>query len=372
MQIPSPCYVLNEKQFRQNLSKIQQVQEQSGASIILALKGFSMWKVFPIIKEYGIKTATASSLNEAMLTTDCFNAKAHTYSPVYSPTEIDEILACSSHITFNSLSQLERYKEKVLHHPSKISIGLRVNPEYSVVTTPLYDPCTPGSRLGVDMSKLKELPEGVEGLHFHNLCESNAIDLQKTIEKVESNLGGLLSKLKWMNFGGGHLMTRKDYDLNKLVQIIKTIKSKYDVDVYLEPGSAFGWDCGHLEATVLDIVENHNIATAILDVSFTAHMPDTLEMPYRPKVLEANENGKYKYRLGGTSCLAGDFYFEYSFNNALTVGDRLRFMDMMHYTMVKTTFFNGVKHPSIGMINTEEKFELFKSFGYEEYKNRLS
>lgn len=373
-QFPSPCYILDESRFRRNLEIIRSVSERAGVDIILAFKGFSMWKVFPIVREY-ISGATASSLHEARLCFEEMGVSAHVYSPAYLPDEFEELLGYASHLTFNSLRQFHRYKEQVHASGKGISMGLRVNPEYSDVQTDLYNPASPYSRLGVTEEHLKDgLPEGIEGLHFHTLCESDSFALATVLDNLETRFGHLLPQVKWVNMGGGHLMTREGYDTDHLVRLLQDFRLKHGVDIILEPGSAFAWQTGDLLATVLDIVDSHGVKTAILDVSFTAHMPDTLEMPYRPRISGASDPqlGKPTYRLGGTSCLAGDFHTEYSFDQELQIGDRVIFEDMIHYTMVKTTTFNGVKHPSIGMWTVNGNPILFRQFGYEDFKNRLS
>lgn len=374
--IPSPCYVLEEERLRNNLALIKSVKEQAGVNIILAFKGFAMWSAFPILKEYGFEEATASSLAEARLAFEEIGSAAHTYSPAYTANEINEILTYSSYITFNSINQLERFLPEVKATARKISVGLRVNPEFSEVHTALYNPCSPGSRLGVLASQLNgKLPEGVEGLHFHALCESDSHDLAKVLENFETKFSAYIPHIKWVNMGGGHLMTRKDYDVAFLIDLLKGFKQRYPhLEVILEPGSAFAWDTGYLVSSVVDVVENSGIKTAILDVSFSAHMPDCLEMPYKPLILNATDavEGKPTYRMGGNSCLSGDFMGDWSFEKELTIGDQIVFNDMIHYTMVKTTTFNGVTHPSIGIWNNKSGFKLVKKFGYEDYKNRLS
>lgn len=374
-KVPSPCFVLDESLLRKNLQLIDRVQKEAEIEVILAFKGFSMWSVFPIVKEY-LAGATASSLNEARLCFEEMGSKAHTYAAAYAPHEFEEILDYSHHLVFNSLSQYERLKPQVDAHKNTISIGLRVNPEYSEVTTDLYNPTSPTSRLGITAPHLKDgLPEGVEGLHFHALCESDSYTLEKTLASFEKKFGHLLAQVKWVNMGGGHLMTRKGYDIDHLINLLKKFKEKYDVEVILEPGSAIAWETGDLVSSVLDILENGGVKTAMLDVSFTCHMPDTLEMPYKPNVVGASTNlveDKPAYRLGGTSCLAGDFMSEYSFDQPLNIGDKVVLKDMIHYTMVKTTTFNGVTHPSIGVWREKTGFELIRKFGYEDYKNRLS
>jgi carboxynorspermidine decarboxylase len=372
--LPSPCYVIDEERFRNNLSLIRHVADESGAEIILAFKGFAMWGVFPILKEY-ISGAAASSVYEARLCFEEIGSPAHTYSPVYKENEFESVLKYSSHITFNSLCQYNKYSTTLKKNSINISAGLRINPEYSEISNGLYNPCSPGSRLGVIADDLKNgLPEGVEGLHFHVLFESDSFLLEKTLEIVEKKFGHLLKSIKWINLGGGHLITRKGYDIDHLIKILKNFREKYGLHIILEPGSAFAWETGELVSTVEDIVVNKGIKTAILDVSFTAHMPDCLEMPYKPVIIGASEpvKGKPTYRMGGNSCLSGDFTGEWSFDNELKPGDRIIFCDMIHYTMVKTTAFNGVQHPSIGIWTKDGKFKLLKKFGYEDYKNRLS
>lgn len=363
------------KRLRENLELIKSVQDAADVSIILALKGFAMWRVFPVVAKY-LKGATASSLDEARLIYEEMGVKAHTYSPAYLPGDFAEIMRYSSHITFNSITQFERYKGQVANFPEKISPGIRVNPEYSEVEVDLYNPAARGSRLGEAPDKFGDaLPAGVEGLHFHVLCESSSYDLEKVLAEFEKKFSRFFSQLKWVNFGGGHLMTRQGYDTGHLIKTLQGFRQSYPhLEVILEPGSAIAWDTGVLVATVLDIIENRGIATAIVDVSFTAHMPDTLEMPYRPRIAGATDPvpGKPTYRIGGVSCLAGDYMSEYSFDKELQVGDKIVFQDMIHYTMVKTTTFNGVKHPGIAIWHEDDTLELVREFGYEDYKNRLS
>lgn len=373
-RFPSPCYILDEARLRRNLALIDRVQREAGVEIILAFKGFAMWKAFPIVREY-LPGATASSLHEARLCFEEMGVPAHTYAAAYIPEEFEEILGYSSHLTFNSLSQYRRYREQVLAHGRKISMGLRVNPEYSDVATEIYNPASPHSRLGVTAEHLADgLPADIEGLHFHTLCESSSFALEKLIENFEARFGHLLPQLKWVNMGGGHLMTRIGYDIDHLIGILKAFRDKHGVQVILEPGSAIAWTTGELKSTVLDIVENNGVKTALLDVSFTAHMPDTLEMPYRPRVLGAGDPGPdtHNYRLGGTSCLAGDFHTEYGFPEPLEPGSQVLLSDMIHYTMVKSTTFNGVRHPSIGMWTSAGEAVIFRTFDYADFKNRLS
>lgn len=372
VQIPSPCFVLEEKKLENNLKLIRKVADESGAEIILAFKGFAMWSAFDLIREY-VAGATASSMHELMLCKEYMKCKAHTYAPAYAPDEIQHILDGSSHITFNSLSQLNQYKALALKND--VSIGLRVNPEWSDVETELYNPANSTSRLGMNSDQLIKLSENVDGLHFHVLCESDSYALENVLENLENRFGHLLHDVKWVNMGGGHLMTREGYDLEHLIALLKNFSEKHNVKVILEPGSAFAWQTGYLKTTVLDIVERSGIKTAIIDASFTCHMPDCLEMPYRPSIIGAHVDAsasEFQYRIGGVSCLAGDYLEEYGFDYKLKIGDTLIFEDMMHYTMVKTTTFNGVKHPSIGTVNADGNFKLVKSFGYEDFKNRLS
>lgn len=373
-KIPSPSYVLDEARLRNNLELIKRVKESAGVEIILAFKAFALWKVFPIIREY-ISFSTASSYSEARLAVEEFGNPAHTYSPAYSEEEFPEIIKCSSHITFNSLSQFERFYPQVKKFEErKISCGLRINPEFSDVETDLYNPCAPGSRLGVVAELLGDkLPEGVEGLHFHTLCESTSFDLERTLVKVEERFGRYFSQIKWINFGGGHLMTREDYDVEHLISLLKQFRSRYPwLEVIMEPGSAFAWRTGELVSTVVDIVENKGIRTAILNVSFACHMPDCLEMPYKPDIIGAVENGKYSYRMGGNSCLSGDFYGDWTFDKPLQVGDKIIFKDMIHYTTVKTTMFNGVSHPSLVLWTQNDEMKLLRKFGYEDYRDRMA
>ena len=371
--IPSPCYVLDERAFRNNLALIRSVKERAGVEIILAFKSFAMWCAFPIVREY-IPFSTASSLAEARLAFEEMGSRAHTYAPVYTDGEFPVIADCSSHITFNSLTQFARFYPQTVG--KNISCGLRINPEYSTVETNLYNPCAAGSRLGVVSGSLGDrLPDGIEGFHFHTLCESTSYDLENTLKVVETKFGKYFDRLKWLNMGGGHLMTRKDYDVEHLIQLLKTFKAKYPhLQLILEPGSAFAWQTGVLVSTVVDIVENGGIKTAMLDVSFACHMPDCLEMPYKPTITGATEPiaDKPTYRMGGNSCLSGDFCGSWSFDQPLKIGDRIVFEDMIHYTMVKTTMFNGVTHPSIGIWTKDNKFELIRTFGYEDYKGRMS
>lgn len=374
--LPSPCYVIDEVRLRRNLQLIDSVQKRAGVKIIMAFKAFALWKVFPIIREYGF-TTTASSLSEAKLAVDEMHSLAHTYAPVYTEKELPEILSCSSHITFNSLAQIERFLPVVKKADHPISIGLRINPGYSPVETALYNPCGPGSRLGVTAQNLKGLlPNVVDGLHCHNLCESDSYELEKTIRIIERDFSSQLDAVKWINFGGGHLMTRADYDVEHLIAVLKEFRSRHPhLEVIMEPGSAFAWQTGELVATVEDIVENEGVKTAMLNMSFACHTPDCLEMPYQPDVFGASshsEKGLPSYRLGGNSCLSGDYIGDWAFTYPLKVGSRVVFKDMIHYTTVKTLMFNGISHPSLVLWTRDGEAKILREYSYEDYKLRMS
>jgi carboxynorspermidine decarboxylase len=370
--IPSPCYVLEENLLINNLELLHKVQKDSGIEIICALKGFSFYHEFPLVKKY-LAGATASSLHEARLAFEEMRVSPHVYSPAYLESEWEELVSYAGHISFNSLNQYHYYKDRAL--AAGISCGLRINPEYAEVETEMYNPCIAGSRLGIRRSDLGDLPEGIEGLHSHTLCENDSFVLERTLAVIDKKFGDLLPSLKWLNLGGGHLITRADYDVGHLIGLLTGFRKKYpNLQIILEPGSAVGWQTGFLKSTVLDIVVSAGITVAILDVSFAAHMPDTLEMPYKPRIRGANsepEKGKPTYRFGGMTCLAGDFYGDYSFEKPLQIGDEIILEDMIHYTMVKTTTFNGVNLPSIGKLDSKGVFHLYKSFGYESFKDRL-
>jgi carboxynorspermidine decarboxylase len=376
-QIPSPCFVLDENLLKINLEILDLVQKEADVAIICALKGYAMWSTFPLLKQY-LSGATASSLNEARLIFDEMGVEAHTYCPVYFDDEFDEMLHYSSHISFNSISQYEKFRQRVKDFHKPVSMGIRINPEYSEVETDLYNPAIPGSRLGVTRSHMPDyLPEDIEGLHFHVLCENDSFVLERTLEKVEAKFGDLIRQVKWFNMGGGHHITRKDYDVKHLVDLLKNFRKRYPnlQNIILEPGEAVGWQTGYLVSTVQDIIENQGIKVAMLDVSFAAHMPDCLEMPYKPKILGASDaiEGKTVYRMGGLTCLAGDYMGmgDYSFENDLNPGDKVIFDDMIHYTMVKTTMFNGVQHPDIGIWRQNGAYEVIRSFNHADYKARL-
>lgn len=372
-EISSPAYVLEENLLLNNLKLLQRVQHEAGVEIICALKGFSFYHVFPTVKNY-LSGATASSLHEARLAFEEMGNKCHAYTPAYLPAEFDEFMSYASHMTFNSLNQVNQFASQAI--ANGISCGIRINPEYAEVETDMYNPCIAGSRLGIRRSDLgNRLPEGIEGLHSHTLCENDSFVLERTLAVIDTKFGDLLQQAKWLNLGGGHLITRADYQVDHLIQVLKTFKAKYPhLNIILEPGSAVGWQTGFLKSTVLDIVHSAGIDVAILDVSFAAHMPDTLEMPYKPRIRFASsepETGKPTYRFGGMTCLAGDYYGDYSFDKPLAIGDSIIFEDMIHYTMVKTTTFNGVNLPDIGMIKSNGQYQRFKHFGYESFKDRL-
>ena len=375
-----PMYVLEEKRLRDNLQLIGRVAEEAGVEIILAFKAYALWKTFPIFREY-IHATTASSLYEARLAFEEFGVPAHTFSPAYADYEIDDIARCSSHLTFNSLSQFDNLAQRAKGVNPALSLGLRVNPEYSEVGTALYNPCAPGTRFGVSEAKLPEiLPQGIEGFHCHCHCESGADVFERTLVHIERHFSTWFPQIKWMNFGGGHLMTRADYDVPRLVGLLRGFRERYPwLKVILEPGSAFAWQTGCLRSQVMDVVEDCGIRTAILNVSFTCHMPDCLEMPYQPVVrgaemlpLEAADSGAPDvYRLGGNSCLAGDFMGAWRFPKPLKVGDEVIFEDMLHYTTVKTCMFNGITHPSIAIEHLDGSVEMLREYAYEDYRDRM-
>lgn len=378
----TPYYRIEERLLRNNLALIRKTADEAGVEFILAFKAFALWKTFFIFRDY-IAHTTASSPNEARLAFEEFGSKAHTYSPAYEDKDFDTIMRCSSHITFNSLQQFEHFYPHVVENGKPISCGLRINPQYSEIETTLYNPCAPGSRFGILAEQLPDqLPEGVEGFHCHNHCESSAAALVHTLEHIEARFAKWLPKIKWLNLGGGHLLTRTDYDVRLLIDTLKSFKARYpQLHLILEPGSAFAWQTGDLFASVVDIVENDGIKTAILNVSFTCHMPDCLEMPYWPAIRGAetleppqaagHEREPYVYRLGGNSCLSGDFMGYWRFEQPLHIGDTIRFSDMIHYTTVKTNMFNGIPHPSLVLLRENGEEELLRRFGYEDYRDRM-
>lgn len=375
-QLHTPCYVIEEKLLKENLGLIQKVGNEAGVEIILALKAFALWKTFPIFREY-IHSTTASSLNEARLAFEEFKSKPHTYSPAYTEEEFPSIVELSSHITFNSWNQFNRFYPIA---SGNSSCGIRINPLYSEIEVDLYNPCAPGSRFGVTPENMPEdLPSGIDGFHCHNHCESDSYALERTLAHIESGFGKWLGQIKWLNLGGGHLMTRQDYDTNHLISILKEFRSRHkNLRLILEPGSAFAWQTGPLVASVVDIVENNGIKTAILDTSFTCHMPDCLEMPYYPTVRGAALMKEYKpfsgdfvYRLGGNSCLSGDWMGYWDFGHTLVEGEKILFEDMIHYTTVKTTMFNGINHPSIALLKENGNIDILKDFKYEDFRDRM-
>ena len=377
--LKTPVYIIEETLLRRNLALISEVARRTDSQWILAFKAFALWKTFPIFREY-ISSTTASSLSEARLALEEFGAKAHTYSPAYKDDEFDDIVRCSSHLTFNSLSQYERFHERA----GECSLGLRINPEYSEVETLLYNPCAPGTRFGVTADKLPEqLPSDIRGFHCHCHCESGSDVFERSLQHIEEKFSKWFPQIEWINFGGGHLVTRKDYDIERLVRLMQGFHERYPhLKVIFEPGSAFAWQTGPLVSSVVDIVEDKGIRTAILDVSFTCHMPDCLEMPYFPEVRGAEHveeqnsqfsivNSQLVYRLGGNSCLSGDWMGDWAFDHELQVGEEIVFEDMIHYTTVKTNTFNGITHPSIAMEHSDGTLEMLREYSYEDYRDRM-
>ena len=379
LPLPLPCYVMEEDLLRNNLQLIKDISQKADVQFILAFKAFALWKSFPIFREY-IKPTTASTPYEARLAFEEFGSKAHTYSPAYEDSTFDVILKCSSHITFNSLSQYERYIKRVSEYEEPASCGIRVNPEYAEIETELYNPCAPGSRFGIMATDLPDvLPPGIEGFHLHCHCENNSDVFQRTLKHFEDKFQKWLPQVKWVNFGGGHLVTEENYNVDLLIHILNDFHKRYPwIQIILEPGSAFAWQTGCLVAQVVDIVENCGIKTAIVNVSFTCHMPDCLEMPYHPqivgaKIVDGPEVWKEEntYRIGGNSCLSGDFMGFWNFDHPLQVGERIIFEDMIHYTTVKTNMFNGIHHPSIALLHSDGQIEVYKNYSYDDYKNRM-
>ncbi|WP_456453163.1 carboxynorspermidine decarboxylase [Hydrogenimonas sp.] len=373
-QIPTPCYVCEEELLERNLKILDRVQRESGAKILLALKGFAMWSTFGLVGKYLVGTS-ASGLHEARLGREEMGKEVHTYSPAFKEEEIEEIARVSDHLVFNSPGQVRRFLKKAKAANPAISCGIRVNPEFSSAPVDLYNPCGLYSRLGTTIANFDPaILSDLDGLHFHALCEQNVDALEGVLEAFEERFGKYIAQMEWINFGGGHHITRNDYDVDRLIEVIRDFRARHDgVTVYLEPGEAVGWQTGPLVASVLDIVHN-GMDIAILDVSAEAHMPDTLAMPYRAQVRGAGEPGEkpYTYRLGGNTCLAGDIMGDYSFDAPLNIGDKIVFEDQIHYTMVKSTTFNGVQHPSIALWTKENKLKIVRTFGYEDFKNRLS
>ncbi len=366
--IPNPSFILDEELFIQNMETFAALQKQSGIHVLCALKGFSMWEVFPLMMDY-LSGGTASSLNEARLIHDEMGKKAHSCFVVYNQEEFNEVQELSSHITFNSMSQFERFRKEF---KKDIQYALRINPEFSNVDFIQYNPCTPGSRFGITLDELPTIfPDEITGVHFHTLCESSAENFKEVLDVIESKFGYILHRVKWVNFGGGHHITKKDYDINLLSSLLNKIRDKYDLEVYIEPGEAIALNTGFLLAEVEDVVTNQNEKTAVLNVSFAAHMPDCLEMPYKPEVVGETKEG-FEVTLGGNTCMSGDFVRGFHFEKELHVGQHIVFKDMAHYTFVKTTFFNGVQHPSLGIWTKNKEFRLLKDFSYEDFKYRLS
>lgn len=371
-EVPTPSYVVDETLLIKNLELLKKVKEEAGCHILLATKAFAMYETFPLIAQY-LDGVTSSSLHEARLGYEEMGKEVHIYAAAYKQEEFEEIMHYSGHIVFNSLKQWNKYKAQIAACDKKISCGLRINPEYAEVETELYNPCAPNSRMGITLEKLQnEDLTGIEGLHFHAMCEQNSDTLERILQVVEEKFGPYMHQMKWINFGGGHHITRADYDAARLIKCIKQIKEKYDVEVYLEPGEAVALNTGYLAASVLEIVEN-GMEIAILDTSAACHMPDVLEMPYRPQIIDAEEKGvyPYTYRLGSATCLAGDIIGDYSFKAPLKEGDKLVFCDMAHYTMVKNNTFNGINLPSIYLYTKEGQLKKLKAFGYEDFKSRL-
>ena len=370
--LPTPCWLLSEKQLESNLKLLKYIKDKSGAKILLALKGYALYQSFDLISKY-LDGCCASGLHEALLAREEFKKEVHTYSPAFKEEDLVHIAPISNHIVFNSVPQYQQYAKKAKNINPDISLGLRVNPEFSHAPKEIYNPCGLYSRLGTtlvnfDITKL----EGIEGLHFHALCEQGSDALEDVLKHFEDKFKDYIPQMKWINFGGGHHITKKGYDIEKLISLIQTFKAKYDIEVYLEPGEAIGWQTGVLITSVLDIVHN-GIDIAILDTSAEAHMPDTIIMPYRADVLGGSQAGEkaYTYRLAGNTCLAGDIMGDYSFDKPLNIGDKIIFEDQIHYTMVKATTFNGIKLPSIAIERLNNDIEIVKSFGYKEFKNRL-
>lgn len=372
--IQTPFYIVYEDKLRRNLSLIKRVSEAAGVDIIMAFKANALWKTFPIIREY-VKASTASSLNEMRLSIEYLKGDVHAYCPVYTDNTFPGFLEGCSHITFNTLNQFNRFYP-ALKERGGVSAGLRVNPQCSVIDTDIYNPCIPGSRFGMTADMIgNRLPEGVDGLHFHALCESSAEDLIKVLSAFEDQYGKYLNQVKWVNMGGGHLMTREGYNVDLLIETLIGFKSRYPhIKVILEPGSAFTWRTGDLVTSVMDVVDNQGVKTAIIDASFACHMPDCLEMPYKPNITEAlpdNTTGGIEYRLGGNSCLSGDFVGFWKFDHILLSGERLTLEDMNHYTTVKTTMFNGIQHPSIWLCSSDGSLSCLREYTYEDYRSRM-
>ena len=378
--LKTPYYIVYEDRLRANMQKLKEVSEKADVKIIMAFKANALWKTFPIISEY-FSASTASSLNEMKLSLDYLGDDVHAYCPVYTEETFPKFLEGCRHITFNSLNQFHLYKDRIQEwnssHPDrKVSAGLRVNPHCSVIDTDIYNPCVPGSRFGENAESIGETPpEGLEGIHFHALCESSSYDLEKVLDALKRDYGHLLKQAKWLNMGGGHLITRKDYDVDHLIELMNILHKEYpNLEIIMEPGSAFTWQTGDLVTQVLDVVEDAGIKTAIIDASFACHMPDCLEMPYRPNILEALPDDSQEgtsYRLGGNSCLTGDYCGDWKFAQPLKAGDHLTLLDMNHYTTVKTNMFNGIQHPSIWLQPIQGEPQLLREYTYDDYRDRM-
>lgn len=380
-EIPTPFYIVYEDRLRHNLEIINRIEREAGVNIIMAFKANALWRTFDIIREYN-RDCTASSLNELRLGREELGGEVHSYCPAYTDQTIDSYLQGSTHLTFNSISQFERFKDRLQAYNEsndescRVSPGLRVNPQCSVIETDIYNPALPGSRFGVTREQLGDsMPQGIEGLHFHQLCESTSYDLAKVLDAFVAQFGEFLPQVKWVNMGGGHLMTREGYDIEHLIELLKGFKERFPwLQVIMEPGSAFTWRTGDLITEVVDIVDNQGVRTAIIDASFACHMPDTLEMPYKPIITGSiePETAPYKYRLGGNSCLSGDYMGDWGFDKPLTQGQRLILEDMNHYTTVKTTMFNGLQHPALVFCDSGGNCRYLRQFDYSDYKNRMS
>ena len=377
-ELPTPCFLIDESLLARNLAVLDEVQCRSGAKIILALKGYAMWSTFPQISQV-LGGTTASSMNEALLGFEKFGGEVHAYFVAYRDEEIESLRKQCQHITLNSLTQWQHFQHLIHDQETVASFGLRINPEYSEVETEIYNPCCQGTRFGVSAADLHQMSpnilQGLEGLHFHTMCEQNADTLARTLEHVEAKFGDFLHQVKWLNCGGGHHITRPDYDTSLLIELIEHLRKTYDIDVYLEPGEAVALNTGYLIASVIDIFDSGGHTIAILDTSATAHMPDVLEMPYRPEIIGGASPGekKHTYTLGGTTCLAGDVIGQWSFDQPLEIGERIVFTDMAHYSMVKTNHFNGIHHPAIGRYRPQsDAIIIDREFSYDDYRNRLS
>ncbi|MBN2546927.1 MAG: carboxynorspermidine decarboxylase [Spirochaetes bacterium] len=372
-KLPSPSFVVDEEFLENNLKIFDYIQKKTQAKILLALKGFAMFSVFPLLRKtlYGI---CASTVHEARLGRQMFQKEVHTFQTAYSENDLKEVLELSDHVIFNSFSQWNSFQKIIKPYLNKVEFGIRVNPEHSEVPVPLYDPCARYSRLGAKIDHFKgQSLENIKGLHFHTLCEQDSYALERTLKVFEEKFKNIIPEMKWINFGGGHHITRNDYDIDHLCSLINNFKEKYNKEIYLEPGEAIVLNAGFFVTTVLDIIENEKMI-AILDSSVPCHLPDVIEMPYRPEIIGAGKQGEFKfdYRIGGQSCLAGDILGDYSFADKLKIGDRLVLLDMAHYTMVKTNTFNGIKLPSIILVKKNKKAEIIKEFNYSDFKNRLS